>query len=66
MNENRQIVTDGLKTWVAPRLLRLDQADGTDKHILYVGESLPGAGPTCAGAPYDTGTGAGGTCFGPS
>lgn len=60
-------LTETLRTWVAPRLMRLNQADGTDKHVLNFAESYyPATGTTCGGG-YATGSGgAGNVCGGPS
>lgn len=54
------------RAWVAPRLLRLNQAEGTDKHLALT-EGASGSAlvyPTCA-VVGSTGSGGGGVC-GPS
>ena len=61
MNDNEKTLT--LRTWSAPELLRLNQAEGTDKHILLT-EGVSGSGPTACGG-SDFGSGGPGVC-GPS
>ena len=63
MNTN---TPETLPTWVAPRLMRLNQADGTDKHVLITeGASCPGGAPTTGGGTATFSGNGGGVC-GPS
>ena len=59
MNSN---TPETLPAWVAPRLMRLNQADGTDKHVL-IAESAscpPGSVAPTTGGGYANGFGGGG------
>ncbi len=62
---NTKQTPETLPTWVAPRLMRLNQADGTEKHVLWTeGVSPTGPQPTeCGGIGSD---GGGGDVCGPS
>ena len=51
-----------LREWTAPRLMRLNQADGTDKHVLITESARCPTGsvaPTTGGG-YANGSGGGG------
>jgi len=66
MNNYTSETTQSLPEWVTPQLMRLNQADGTNKH-LAVTEGVSGPAliyPTCL-VTGTTGSGGGGVC-GPS
>ena len=66
MNNITNETTQALPEWIAPRLMRLNQADGTEKH-LALAEGASGSAliyPTCL-VVGTTGSGGGGVC-GPS
>ena len=61
---NKNETTQSLSPWTAPRLLRLNQADGTEKHLLITEGASTSNLYTACGA-TGIGTGGGGVC-GPS
>jgi len=54
-----------LREWTTPRLLRLNQADGTEKHLIAT-ESVYCAGDTTTLGGYSNGSGNGAGVCGPS